>query len=212
MVTVSKPVGGFARTREGQTAERIPREVMGLSFGSTTQRFHASEKNCVLLRPVTEVSPVRSASLTTRQRVGCGACGSCALGGQPPSRRSGPARPETPGCLTGAPRARSGGKPQEGRGSGDGSPDRDAQEGPVAQAKPRLSRGAAELECEREGWRRRWPWRSGENPGEAESQESIGPTAGRQPRGVRTRRAEKHPEAAENRDLPENLRVEDSGF
>jgi hypothetical protein len=55
----------------------------------------------VLLGPVTEVSPVRSASLKTRQRVGRGAFGSQCPGGQPPSRRSGSSRPETPGCLRG---------------------------------------------------------------------------------------------------------------
>jgi hypothetical protein len=60
-------------------------------------------------------------------------------GGQPPSHRSASCRPETPGCLTGAPRARPGGKPQEGRGSGDGSPDRSEQRSPVAQAGPVLS-------------------------------------------------------------------------
>jgi hypothetical protein len=38
----------------------------------------------------------------------------------------------------GAPRAGSGGKPQEGRGSGDGSPDRIIQQSPEAQATQRL--------------------------------------------------------------------------
>lgn len=159
--------------------------VSGLDGGPAPRRLVPRWARA-LLRPVASVSPVRSASLTTRQRVGRGACGFCVHGGQPPSRRPGSARSETPGCLTGAPRAGSGGKPQEGRGSGDGSPDRDAQECLEAQATPRLSRGAAEPKCVQEGRRRRWPWRSGESPGEAESQESIGLTAGRQPRGVRT--------------------------
>jgi hypothetical protein len=55
----------------------------------------------VLLGPVAEVSPVRSASLKTRQRVGRGAFGSRRPGGRPPSRRSGLSRPETPGYLRG---------------------------------------------------------------------------------------------------------------
>jgi len=157
----------------------------------------------VLLGPVTEVSPVRSASLTTRQRVGRGAFGSVRPGGQPPSHRSGSSRPENAWVPQGAPRAGSGGKPQEGRGSGDGSPDRFVQQSPEAQATPRLSRGAAKPKCGREGRRKRRPWRSGESPGEAESQESIGLSAGRQPRGVRTRRADQDPVAAENRVLPD---------
>jgi hypothetical protein len=142
-------------------------------------------------------------SLTTRQRVGRGAFGSQRLGGQPPSRRSGLSRPDTPGCLQGAPRAGSGGKLQEGRGSSDGLPDRSVQQSPEAQATPRLSRGAVKPKCGREDQRKRWPWRSGESPEEAESQESIGLSAGRQPRGVRTVRAEQNPVAAEDRVLPD---------
>jgi len=74
---------------------------------------------------------------------------------------------------------------------------------PVAQATSRLSRDAAKPECGRGGRRKRRPRRTGENPGEAESQESIDPSAGRQPRGERTHRADQDPVAAEDRVLPE---------
>jgi hypothetical protein len=45
-----------------------------------------------------------------------------------------------------------------------------------------------------------------------ETHESKGPTAGRQFRGARHLREEQDPEVAMNRDLPENLRVEERGF
>jgi hypothetical protein len=147
------------------------------------------------------------------------ACPKCLFDNQAASRARGPrvpppwgATPLAPVGLVpagnawvprGAPRAGSGGKLQEGRGSGDGSPDRFTQQGPEAQATPRLSRGAVKPKCGREGRRKRWPWRSGESPEEAESQESIGLSAGRQPRGVRTHRAEEDSAAAENHDLPD---------
>jgi hypothetical protein len=53
----------------------------------------------------------------------------------------------------------------------------------VAQATPRLSRGAAKLKCEGEDRRKRWPRRNDENPEEAESQESNGLRWGGSPTG-----------------------------
>lgn len=145
---------------------------------------------------------MESASLTTGQRVSRRSARTGPQGGNP-ARADGTCPVGNAWVPQGAPRARSGGKSQEGRSSGDGGPGHPVRQHPEAPPEPRLSRGAVEEKCVGGSRRRRRGRRNGENLGGKETQESNGPSAERQFRGVRTRRGEETPEAAKNRVRPD---------